>query len=142
MLDRLFETVHPDVISLETLSRMFNPQMFENVMQPGLFEPRFLEAIRGGSEEIAGKIWGPIPDDEREEIYRWFIAEIRARNATTPVSLCQEPLSMWKRLSDVLDVDPAHYPCCCAKDSVPGGHPAFGRARHCRAGCIEVQPAT
>jgi hypothetical protein len=55
MLDRLSETVHPDVISLAALSRMFTPQMFDNVMQPDLFGPRFQEAIRGG----------PVPCRER-----------------------------------------------------------------------------
>ena len=125
MLDRLFDSVRPDVITLETLSRMPDKQMFENVMQPELFEPRFLEAIRRGSPEIEGRIWGPLPDDLREELYRWFIREIRRRSPDTPVSLCQEPASMWKRLADVLAYGPEHYPCACAVDSVPGGHPAF-----------------
>jgi spore photoproduct lyase len=127
MLDLLFSKVHPDVISLETLSRFPDPAIFDRVMDASLFEPRFVQAIREGSEEMRGKIWGPIPDEQREEIYRFLIGEIRRRSPDTPVSLCQEPISMWKRLSDVLDMSPDYYACCCAKDSVPGGHPRISR---------------
>jgi DNA repair photolyase len=122
MLDLLFENVDPDVISLETLSRMPKYEMFENVMDSSLFEPRFVEAIKAGKEDMKGNIWGPLPDDAREEIYRFIIDEIRERSPETPVSLCQEPPKMWKRLSDVLVMTPDYYVCCCAKDSVPG-HP-------------------
>jgi len=122
MLELLFENVKPDIISLETLSRMPKYEMFENVMDASLFEPRFVEAIKAGKDEMKGKIWGPLPDDEREEIYRFLITEIRGISSKTPVSLCQEPPEMWKRLSDVLLMTPDYYVCCCAKDSVPG-HP-------------------
>ena len=60
---------------------------------------------------------------------RLMIAEIRRRSPDTPVSLCQEPPLMWERLADVLDMPPDHYACCCAKDSVPGGHPRVKRHR-------------
>ncbi len=125
MLDLVFAKTHPDVITLETLSRMPDRSMFDKTMNPGLFEPRFLEAIRRGSPEIEGKVWGPIPDREREEIYRFFIAEIRQRSPETPISLCQEPRTMWQRLADALTMPPAHYACTCCRDSVPGGHPAI-----------------
>jgi hypothetical protein len=114
MLQALFANVRPDVISLETLSRMPEPGMFDRVMDRTLFEERFLDAIDGASEEMAGHIWGPLPDDAREEI--WNLSP------RTPVSLCQEPPAMWERLSDVLTMGPEHYVCCCAQDSVPG-HP-------------------
>ncbi|MFC1717685.1 spore photoproduct lyase family protein [Candidatus Poribacteria bacterium] len=120
MLELLFKNVRPDLISLETLSRMPSYQMFENVMDAALFEPRFVEAIKAGREEMKGKIWGPIPDNEREEIYRFLINEIHRISPKTSVSLCQEPAEMWQRLSDVLTVTPDYYVCCCAKDSVPG----------------------
>jgi spore photoproduct lyase len=123
MLDLLFSKVHPDLISLETLSRFPDPGIFNRVMDASLFEPRFVEAIREGAEEMRGKIWGPIPDDFREEIYRFLIDEIKRRSPETPVSLCQEPITMWKRLEDILEMPPEYYACCCAKDSVPGGHP-------------------
>ncbi len=123
MLDLLFSKVHPDVISLETLSRFPDPSIFPRVMDSSLFEPRFVEAIRDGAEQMRGKIWGPIPDEQREEIYRFLIDEIKKRSPDTPVSLCQEPLTMWEGLSDVLEMPPDYYACCCAKDSVPGGHP-------------------
>ena len=129
MLDLLFSKVHPDVITLETLSRFPDPTIFERVMDSSLFEPRFLKAIREGAEEMRGKIWGPIPDGYREEIYRFLIDEIKKRSPETPVSLCQEPSSMWERLSDVLEMPPDYYACCCAKDSVPGGHPRISRVR-------------
>jgi len=127
MLDLLFAKVRPDLITLETLSRMPDPQMFDNVMDASLFEPRFLEAIRRGAEQMEGNIWGPIPDDEREEIYRFLIDEIRRRSPQTPVAICQEPRHMWDRLADTLDMPPEYYACCCAKDSVPGGHPRVRR---------------
>ncbi len=123
MLDLLFSKVHPDVISLETLSRMPDPGMFGRVMDASIWEPRFVQAVRDGAEQMRGKIWGPIPDEQREEMYRFLIAEIRERSPDTPVSLCQEPLTMWQTLSDVLEMPPDYYACCCAKDSVPGGHP-------------------
>lgn len=127
MLDLLFSKVAPDVISIETLSRMPEPGMFDNVMDASLFEPRFVDAIRNGEEEMAGKIWGPLPDKEREEIYRFLINEIRKRSPETPVTLCQEPPHMWEMLDDILGFRPQYYPCCCAKDSVPGGHPNIKR---------------
>jgi len=125
MLDLLFARVQPDLITLETLSRMPTYAMFENTMDPALFEPRFLEAIRGARGEMQGKIWGPFPDDAREEMYRFFIEQIRERSPTTPVALCQEPPVMWERLADVLEFAPDKYVCACAKESVPG-HPRLG----------------
>jgi len=127
MLDLLFGKVHPDVISLETLSRFSNPETFDKVMDASLFEPRFVDAIYKGRDEMAGKIWGPLPDAEREEIYRFLIEEIRKRSPETPVSLCQEPKHMWDRVADALEMPPEYYACCCAKDSVPGGHPQVRR---------------
>jgi len=129
MLDLLFSKVHPDVITLETLSRFPDPTIFERVMDSSLFEPEFVKAIREGAEEMKGKIWGPIPDEYREKIYRFLIDEIKKRSPKTPISLCQEPSSMWDRLSDVLEMPPDYYACCCAKDSVPGGHPRISRVR-------------
>ena len=120
MLELLFENVKPDVISLETLSRMPQYEMFENVMDASLFEDRFVEAIKAGKDEMRGNIWGPLPDDAREEIYRFLINEIRRISPETSVSLCQEPTKMWDRLSNVLTMTSDYYVCCCAKDSVPG----------------------
>lgn len=127
MFELLFSKVAPDVISLETLSRMPHPDMFGNVMDASLFEPRFVEAIRERAQDMAGNIWGPIPDDEREEMYRFLIGEIRRLSPETPVTLCQEPKHMWDRVADVLDMPPDYYACCCAKDSVPGGHSRIER---------------
>jgi len=120
MIALLFDRVRPDLITLETLSRMPDPEMFGNVMDAELFDPRFVEAIRNGREEMKGKIWGPIPDAEREEIYRFLIDQIRERSPETPVAICQEPREMWQRLEDVLEFKPEEYVCCCAQDSVPG----------------------
>ncbi len=122
MIETLFENVRPDLISLETLSRLDKPGMFDRLMDRSLFEERFLRAIDDAAEEMAGRIWGPLPDFAREEIYRFLIDEIRRVSPETPVSLCQEPPAMWERLADVLTMDPDDYVCCCAKDSVPG-HP-------------------
>ena len=127
MFDLLFDRVAPDLISLETLSRMPEPEMFDNVMDASLFEPEYLQAIRDGAEAMTGNIWGPIPDDQREAMYRFLISEIRQRSLDLPLSLCQEPPHLWERLSDVLDMPPEYYACCCAKDSVPGGHPRVQR---------------
>ena len=129
MLDLLFSKIEPDVITLQTLSRMPEPGMFDNVMDASLFEPEFLEAIRKGATTMAEKIWGPIPDDEREKIYRFLIEEIAKRSPGTPISLCLEPRLMWDRLADVLGMSPDYYACCCSKDSVPGGHPRIKRWR-------------
>jgi len=127
MLDLLFAAANPDVISIQTLSRMREPGMFDRVMDASQFEPRFVEAIHAAENDMEGNIWGPLPDAEREEIYRFLLEEIRARSPETPVTLCQEPPHLWKRMADVLEFDPDYYPCCCAKDSVPGGHPAILR---------------
>ncbi|MGD8239052.1 MAG: hypothetical protein PVH68_10900 [Armatimonadota bacterium] len=132
MFDLLFSRVRPDVISLETLSRMPDRRMFDNVMDASLFEPRYLAAIRRGAAQMEGNIWGPIPDDEREEMYRFLIEAIRRRSPETPVSLCQEPPHMWERLADALDMPAEYYACCCAKDSVPGGHPRVRRLSSAR----------
>jgi hypothetical protein len=122
MLELLFENVQPDVITLETLSRMPEPGMFDRVMDRSLLDGRFLRVIDEAKDDMAGCIWGPLPDDAREEIYRFLIEQIRRLSPRTPVSLCQEPLKMWERLADVLTMKPERYVCCCAKDSVPG-HP-------------------
>lgn len=127
MLDLLFRKVHPAVITLETLSRMPEQGMFHRIMDASLFEPRFIEAIEKGAQEMEGNIWGPLSDDEREEMYRFLIQAIRDRSPHTPVSICQEPPHMWERLHDALTMTPDYYVCCCAKDSVPG-HPLLAAA--------------
>ena len=43
-----------------------HPDMFGTVMDASLFEPRFVDAIHDGAEDMRGNIWGPIPDDERD----------------------------------------------------------------------------
>ena len=122
MIERLFAACRPDVISLQTLSRMPEPGMFDRVMDASIMEPRFVKAVRDAEQEMKGNIWGPLPDDEREEIYRCLIDQIDRVSPHTPVSLCLESPAMWARLADALKVAPPEYPCCCGMRCVPG-HP-------------------
>jgi hypothetical protein len=56
----------------------------------------------------------------REEVYRHYLAEVRARDADIPLTISTESLEMWKALGKDLGFTPADYVCGCGAGSTPG----------------------
>jgi len=119
-LELLFSRVRPDVISLLTLSRLPSYDMIARLFDPSMLDPRFLEAAEQAHEEMQGKLYGPLPQWAREEIYEFMISEIRRISPETPVSICLESPEMWEAMSERIGMEDTDYVCCCGPLATPG----------------------
>ena len=120
MLELLLSKVQPDVISLWSLNRFTEYEMLPRMLDLDLLEPSFVEAAWEARDEMAGRIYGPLPHEKRAEIYRFLIGEIRRLSPQTPHSICLETPEMWQELGPVMGQSPVAYPCCCGGDCTPG----------------------
>ena len=109
----------PDNLSMTVLMWM-DVDSLKACIPAELLDREFLEAAEVAAQEVADTRVRPFPDDVRETIYRHYLAEIRARDATIPVTLSTESLEMWRRMGDALGCSPADYVCGCGAGSTPG----------------------
>jgi hypothetical protein len=126
MVELLFQKTRPDLITLQTLSRFPAYEMLETTLDLDLLDPEFVQAASDHREEMAGKIYGPLPHHIRLAMYRFALEQIRHASPETPVAICLESVDMWEVLSADLRQDPAHYLCACGPDCTPG-HPLIPR---------------
>ncbi len=119
-IELLFSKVKPDVISLLTLSRLPDYEMIARLFDKRMLEPRYLEAAEKSREEMKGRIYGPLPQWVRQEIYEFMIDEIKRVSPETPVAICLETPEMWESLEGKLEMGPEDYVCCCGPTSTPG----------------------
>lgn len=117
----LFARTRPDVISLCCLMWMNIDEMKTRLARSlDELDPDLLRA----AEEHRGKIdnprTGPFPDEVRATIYRHYLAEIRKRHPTIPVSLSTESWEMWKALAPEFGMTATNYVCGCGPQTVPG----------------------
>ncbi len=124
LIARLFDSVRPDVVSIQTLSRFPEYDIVERILDTDMLDPRFLEGMRARPDDVRGRKYGPIPHALRREIYEFVLGEIRRADPHVPVSLCLESSQMWDDFEQTLGLDRRHYPCCCGPHSVPG-HPVM-----------------
>jgi spore photoproduct lyase len=106
MLERLFEAVQPDNLSMEVVFFDSVAEMDANIGLDNL-DPRFVDAARE-AERTEGP-WdqarnGPRPftSEVKQEIYEHFLAESRRLSPSTPITLCAETQRMWNALGDTI----------------------------------------
>ena len=63
---------------------------------------------------------GPFPHEVRNEIYRFFIREVRRWDRDVLLYVSTETREMWDELKDELGQDPRSYLCGCSSVAVPG----------------------
>jgi len=122
MIEQLFATVKPDLITMDILGWM-TAQQIKNAIDLSLFDDEYRELVEKMAEEgVVNRGKQIFPHEARLEIYRFFIEEMRRVSRKTPVAICMETEEMWEELSDELEMQKDNYPCCCGPKSVPG-HP-------------------
>jgi hypothetical protein len=120
MFEKLFAAVEPDNISMEML--FFNSvDELQELFDLELFDAAFIDMMR--AHEASGQMTDlnhPMPDDFREEVYRYYIGEIQRLSPMTRVSLCAETQEMWRRLGPLLDANDRSFTCNCSPIAIPG----------------------
>ncbi len=111
LIEMTMANLKPDVISLEMLCHMDYETMCKT-MDTGLFDKRFLRFTGGNEYEL-------FPHELREEVYKFYIQEIRQWNKDVNLALCLETPKMWKSLKGWLDGDQYNFKCCCGGKCVP-----------------------
>jgi len=127
---------HPDVISLCCYMWMEVDEM-KRRLGPLLerLEPDFLRQAEEQRGRVENPSTQPFPDAVRATIYSHYLAEIRRRNPTIPVSLSTESWQMWTQLGPELGMTATDYVCGCGPRTVPGAcrldmHPFKSAVRH------------
>jgi hypothetical protein len=119
------ERTRPDNLSMTVLMWMTARTMTQCI-RPEMLDASFLEAARpaDGQEAYHTSLQygntGPFPHEVREQIYRYYLARIRAIDKDIPVIISTEDLAMWDSLGKDLGFTPANYPCGCGAGSTPG----------------------
>jgi spore photoproduct lyase len=104
LVDRLFETVRPQRITLGGICSYGTAlRLTAKALGPDNVVARHLaqEASPDGRRRYAPEL--------RERLYRHVLAAIRRHDSRTPVALCLEEESVWRALG----LDPASSPCNC-----------------------------
>ena len=120
LAERLLARTTPEVISVDVVGWMNADQMVD-ALDTSLFEAPYRDelarmAVEG--ERTVGKHL--FRHELRAPLLRHVIEAVRRVRPEQPISLCNETPAMWQELSDVLEMTPDHYVCCCGPDSVPG----------------------
>ncbi len=124
MVRDLLTAVEPDIITMDLLGWM-NPSAVEEIIEPDMLDPRFLDGMRRlFADGPPGPAYFPtskhvFPHDLRLEVYRFMIAEIRKWSKRVVISLCNETVQMWDELGPTLGMRPDNYVCGCGPTSVP-----------------------
>ena len=122
MIEKLFEKVKPDLITIDVLGWMTARQIIDSI-DITLFDDEYRAII----EELADKgavnyVKQIIPYEARLKIYRYIIGELKRLGSGTPFAICMETQEMWDELSDEIGMNKDNYVCCCGPESVPS-HP-------------------
>ncbi len=134
-IDLALSKTHPDVISLccfmwmdvDNMQRLLAPKL-------DLLDPDYLRLAvenRGRSDNHRTL---PFPDRVRATIYSHYLAEIRKRNLTIPVSLSTESWQMWNEFAPKMGMTASDYVCGCGPNAVPGA-----RRLDCNAFTVAVR---
>lgn len=120
MLEELFATVDPDMVTLETIrfidaegvGEVFDTTMLDDDMLAALEQTRDLDVPRGCE----------LHDDYRAEVYRFFFDEFDRLAPQVKVAFCREQRTMWERFEDWFarrGQHPDDYVCNCGTTSAP-----------------------
>jgi len=118
-VDLALSRTRPDNLSLCCLMWM-QVEDLKACIAADLLDADLLARAEGAAEEMRGSHVAPFPTDAREEVYRHYLSEIRARDESIPVALSTESLEMWKRMGKDLGFTHVNYVCGCGFGSTPG----------------------
>jgi len=118
-IDLALSRTRPDNLSMTSLMWM-QVEDLKACIPEDLLDPEFLQAAEDAAERMRGSRMAPFPHDMREAVYRHYLREIRARDASIPVTISTESLAMWRSLGPDLGVTPANYVCGCGAGATPG----------------------
>ena len=117
-IDQALSRTEPDNLSLTVLMWM-QIESLRSCIPTDLLDETYLHATQEAAAQMTGTHVAPFPPAVREEIYRYYFAAIRKRNAAVPVTLSTESLDMWKTLGTTLGFTPANYVCGCGAGATP-----------------------
>ena len=118
-IDLALSRTRPDNLSMTALMWMDIKDVLACIPR-GLLDPEFVRAAEDAADDLRGHRIGLFPHKMREQVYRHYLAEIRARDKDIPVTISTESLAMWKSLGADLGFTPADYVCGCGAGSAPG----------------------
>jgi hypothetical protein len=118
-IDLALSRTQPDNLSMTVLMWM-DVEELKRCIPADLLDENYLQAAEDAAEEMSGSRVAPFPHSVREEIYGHHLAEIRAIDATIPVTISTESLDMWRSFGDRLGFTPANYVCGCGAGATPG----------------------
>lgn len=120
LIELIFARTHPDILSLCMFGWMDFEQA-EQCLDLSLWDPDYVEAMRGCAPFLTGWRYGPLPHEARAAIYRYLIDEIRRVSPETTIALCLETPEMWRVFQDDLQQTDENYACVCGPTCNPGG---------------------
>ena len=118
-IDLALNRTEPDNLSMTVLMWM-QIEDLKSCIPADLLDEACLHAAEEAAAEMAGTHVAPFPHSVREEIYRYYLGEIRKRNSAVPVTISTESLDMWASLGTTLGFTPANYVCGCGAGATPG----------------------
>ena len=118
-IDLALRRTQPDNLSMTVLMWMQIEELRKCISVQQL-DPDFVQAAEEAADSMRGIHTGPFPEAMREQVYRHYLAEIRARDDSIPVTISTESLAMWKALGPSLGFTPADYVCGCGAGATPG----------------------
>ena len=118
-IDLALRATRPDNLSMTALMWM-SIDTVKRCIPADMLDQGFLRAAEAAVDEMKGQRVGPFPHEVREEIYRHYLATVRAKDADIPLIISTESLDMWKSLGPDLGYSPADYPCGCGAGATPG----------------------
>ena len=120
MIERLFDSVTPDVVTMETI-RFLDYDRMSACLDLSLLDEEFVEIMKGQTSSPAYQ-GCELPDDYRREVYEFFFSQIDRVSPATRIAFCREKRDMWGQFADALarrGQDPDHYMCNCGPTSAP-----------------------
>jgi len=121
MIELLFASCHPDVITFETLRYVTHEQL-QTQFDPEMLDPEFL-ALMAADEPGKVQSGEEIPPAYRREIYRFVIDELERVSPETPYAFCRELRDTWDYFGEDFARHGQHpdcYVCNCGSYSAPG----------------------
>lgn len=124
MIDLIFKTHNPDVISLCAFGWM-SFSAVKSCIDLDLLDQDYVAAMEACETFLGQRGYNsggghPIPHDARFIMFDFLIDEIRKHSQNCIISLCLETPEMWTVLGKKMGQVPSNYVCNCGPYSAPG----------------------